>query len=49
MDPKDIILTQEQLTAIFSAIYDRDMAELRRQNEELKAKNGRVSQEGCGS
>ena len=46
MDPKDIILTQEQLTAIFSAIYDRDMAEMRKRNEELKAElaknHGRV-------
>lgn len=52
MDPKDIILSQEQLTAIFSAIHEREMASLRKRNEELKAeiaRHGRVFEERGGS
>ena len=37
MDNPPFYLTQEELRALFDAVYERDMANLRRQQAELKA------------
>ena len=37
MDNPPLYLTSEELRALFDAVYERDMANLRRQQAELKA------------
>ncbi len=38
---EDYYLTQEELSALFGAIYERDMAALRKQKAELEAQLSR--------